>query len=408
VGSFFDSVSLALRSILRSPLRASLTILGILIAVSAVVTVDALGTGGRDRVSKQIEALGANFIMVFPQHSQASGAHGAQGSGMRLTEEDARAILHEATSVTAISPALRATVQIVYGDQNWLTQAFGTRLSYLQVRNWPVEHGQAWGEHDEATKSKVLLLGSTVARELFGAEDPVGRTVRIGRYGYRVLGVLATKGEAPFGADQDDAVLLPSTSFRARITRTPPGFAGSLMASATSTATTDRAVSQIDSVLRERHRIDAEGEPDFTIRTQKEFASMKDRISDVLTLLLVFVAAVSLVVGGIGVMNIMLVSVTERTREIGVRMALGARQVDIRAQFLVEAATLAFVGGLAGILCGGGLVALFRGVLHWNMTLRPLAVLVSLAASAATGIGFGFLPAHRAAGLDPIEALRHE
>jgi putative ABC transport system permease protein len=406
--AWLDGVALALRAIVRNPLRASLTILGILIAVSAVVTVDALGAGGRARVSSQIDAIGSNFIVVFPQSAQSSGARGAQGSGMRLTEEDGRAILRESTSVSAVAPALRAAVQVVYGDQNWSTQAFGTRLSYLDVRNWAVQRGEAWQAHDESAKSKVVLVGQTVAKNLFGNEDPVGHMVRIGRYPYLVLGVLAVKGETPFGADQDDIVLMPSTSFRARIMRTPPNFAGALLASATSSDTTDRAVRQIDAILRQRHRIEPGRDPDFVIRTQKEFAAMKDRISDVLALLLLFVAAVSLVVGGIGVMNIMLVSVTERTREIGIRMAIGARAGDIRAQFLVEAVTLAFLGGVAGVLVGAGLVAGLRAFLGWPMSLRPLAIAVSIGVSAATGVGFGFFPATRAAKLDPMEALRHE
>jgi putative ABC transport system permease protein len=403
-----SSAALALRAIVQNPLRASLTVLGILIAVAAVVTVDALGAGGRAHVSAQIDGLGSNFILVFPQASQASGAHGAQGTGMRLTEEDGRAILRDSTSVAAVAPALRATAQVVYGDQNWFTQAFGTRLSYLDVRNWAVESGSPWNLHDEATKGKVILVGQTVAHNLFGAQDPVGRTVRIGRYPYRVTGVLASKGETPFGADQDDVVLMPSTSFRARVMRTPPGFAGALMASATSSTTTDRAVAQIDAILRQRHRIEGDRTPDFMIRTQKEFADMKDRISEALSVLLVFVAAVSLFVGGIGVMNIMLVSVTERTREIGVRMAIGARPRDIRAQFLVEAVTLALLGGVAGVAVGAAAVSGLRALLGWEMALRPVAVFVAVAVSAATGVVFGFLPARRAAGLDPMDALRHE
>jgi putative ABC transport system permease protein len=327
---------------------------------------------------------------------------------MRLTEDDGRAILRDSTSIAAVAPAIRASEQVEYGDRNWSTQAFGTRLAYLEVRNWPVERGAAWEPHDEATKAKVVLLGRTVAQTLFGNEDPINRVVRIGRYPYRVLGVLGPKGDSPFGADQDDILLMPSTSFRARVMHTPPNFAGALLASATSSETTDRAVRQIDAILRQRHRIDSGRDPDFSIRTQKEFAAMKDRISGALSLLLVFVAAVSLVVGGIGVMNIMLVSVTERTREIGIRMAIGARAADIRTQFLVEAVALAFLGGVAGVLAGAGAVEVLRRALGWPMALRLPAVLVSIAVSAATGVAFGFFPARRAANLDPMEALRHE
>jgi putative ABC transport system permease protein len=403
-----DGIRLALRALVRNPMRASLTILGILIGIAAVVTVTAIGSGARENISDKMQSIGSNFIIVFPQAAQASGKHGAQGSGMRLTEDDGRAILNESTSIVAIAPALRALVQVVSGDRNTASNAIGTTLAYFKVRNWAVVHGDLWTEHDELTKSKVVVLGSTVARKLFGTDDPVGRTVRIGRYPYRVIGLLATKGEAPFGGDQDDAVIMPSTSFRTRIMHTPPGFAGVLMASASSIDTTDRAVHQIESILRQRHHIDEPADPDFVIRTQKEFAEMQDRIAFFITGLLLLVAAISLVVGGIGVMNIMLVSVTERTREIGIRMAIGAREADILVQFLVEAVALSSLGGLAGVLIGVGATRVLQAILEWHMTVAARPMAYSFAVSAAIGIAFGFFPARRAARLDPIEALRHE
>ena len=406
--AILDGVLSALRSILRNPLRASLTVLGILVGVAAVVTVTALGSGARDHVSQQIQAIGSNFVIVFPQVGQASGARGAQGSGVRLTEEDGRAIMRESTSVATVAPALRTMAQVVYGDQNWSTSVIGTTLPYFDVRNWAVASGSKWQANDELVKAKVVLLGATVARNLFGSEDPVGRTIRIGRYPYRVAGVMGVKGEAPFGGDQDDVVIMPSSSYRARVARTPPGFAGALMASATSPDTTDRAVQQIDSILRQRHRIAEGRDPDFVIRTQKEFAQMQDRIYQILTFLLVFVAGISLVVGGIGVMNIMLVSVTERTREIGIRMAIGAREGDIRMQFLVEAISLSLLGGIAGVAIGALTTGVLRRILEWHMALEARPIIVSVGVSAAVGIAFGFFPARRAARLDPIDALRHE
>jgi putative ABC transport system permease protein len=408
VRSILDGIRLAVRAIIRNPMRASLTVLGILIGVAAVVTVTALGSGAREHVSQQIQAIGSNFIIIFPQAPTASGARGSQGSGMRLTEDDARAILRESTSIASIAPSVRAGAQVVYGDQNWSTSIVGTTQSYLAVRNWAVDRGEVWDAHDEAIKSKVIVLGSTVAQKLFGNGDPIGHSLRIGRYPYRVLGVLAPKGEAPFGLDQDDLVLMPSTSFRARVLHTPPGFAGALVASATSTDTTGRAVRQIEAILRQRHHLGVGRESDFTIRTQKEFADLQARIYGILTDLLVFVAAISLMVGGIGVMNIMLVSVTERTREIGIRMAIGAREADIRTQFLVEAVALSVLGGLAGVATGGVAIVVLQSVLEWHMSLSPLAIATSIAVSGATGVAFGFIPARRAAGLDPIEALRHE
>jgi putative ABC transport system permease protein len=406
--ALLDGIRLAMRAVVRNPMRASLTVLGILIGVAAVVTVTALGSGAREHMAQQIQAIGSNFIMVYPESVQASGARGAQGSGVRLTEEDGHAIMRDTPSLIAMAPAVRASVQVVYGDQNRTTQAIGTTLPYLTVRSWTVDQGAPWDAHDEAVKSKVVLIGTTVAKNLFGNVDPVGRSIRIGRYPFRVVGVLGSKGEAPFGIDQDDIVLMPSTSFRARVLHTPPGFAGALMASTASTETTDRAVQQIDAILRQRHHLEAGRPADFAILTQKELADIQDKITGILSSLLIFVAAISLFVGGIGVMNIMLVSVTERTREIGIRMAIGAREGDIRTQFLVEAVALSVLGGIAGVTLGTLAIVVLERVLEWHMALSPLAIAVSIAVSGATGVVFGFVPARRAAGLDPIEALRHE
>jgi putative ABC transport system permease protein len=406
--SLLLALTIAFRAILRNRLRAVLTILGILIGVASVVTITALGAGARDSVGGQIQSIGSNFVIIFPQSAAASGAKGAQGSGVRLSGEDGKAILRDALSVTAVSPAIRAGAQAVYGDKNVLTSAEGVLLSYFTIRNWKVAHGSLWTEHDELLKTKTCVIGSTIQTKLFGDVDAVGQTLRIGRYPFRVVGVMESKGEAPFGGDQDDIIVMPITSFRARIVKTPPDFAGVLMVSATSAETTHRAVHQIDAILRQRHHI-AEGHaPDFEIHTQAEFQAMQSVIYNLLTLLLVCVAAISLFVGGIGVMNIMLVSVTERTREIGIRMAIGARSHEIQTQFLVEAVALAMLGGVAGALLGIGAIAIAGRVLAWKMALNPLALGVSIGTSALTGVVFGFFPARRAAQLDPIEALRHE
>jgi putative ABC transport system permease protein len=403
-----SGVLLALVAIRRNVLRASLTVLGILIGVMAVVAITALGAGARDSVGTKIQALGSNFLLIFPQSTAVSGAHGAQGTGHRLTEDDGRAILGESDSVRAITPWLESQVQVVFGDNNWSTMAGGATTDFQIVRNWHVTRGSIWTEHDEATKAKVCVLGSTVAEKLFGSADAVGQTIRIGRYPFRVLGVLESKGQAPFGGDLDDILLMPIGSMRTRILKTPPGFVGIFMVSATTADATDHAVKQIDSILRQRHKIADGAEDDFKVRTLKEFQDLQARVYDILTLVLVIVAGISLVVGGIGVMNIMLVSVTERTREIGIRMAIGAREADIRTQFLVEAVVLAVLGGLLGAVLGTVIVAVASKILEWPMTVNPVALAVSLTVSGATGVAFGFFPAQRAAKLDPIVALRHE
>ena len=403
-----DSIRIALRAIRKNMLRAALTVLGILIGVASVVVITALGDGARQSVGGQIESLGSNFIIVFPQQSNASGARGAQGGGVRLTEEDGRAIKREAVSIAAVAPVLRAQAQFVYMDKNVSTSALGTNRDYFTVRSWNVKSGAMWDESDEVLKSKVCLLGTTVKTNLFGEIDPIGHYIRVDRYNYRVIGVLESKGQAPIGGDQDDVVVMPIGSMRARIFRTPPGFAGALMMSATSADTNDRAVRQIDSILRQRHKIAEGREPDFAVRTQKEFLELQQTVYGALTLLLTIVAAVALFIGGIGVMNIMLVSVTERTREIGTRMAIGAREADIRSQFLTEAIVLASAGGLGGVLVGAIIVPIIGAFKEMTLSVNMTAATISILVSAAIGVVFGFFPARRAARLDPIEALRRE
>jgi putative ABC transport system permease protein len=405
--ALWSGIRLAFRSIVRSTLRAGLTILGILIGVAAVVIVTALASGARDAVSATIAGFGSNVILIGPQSKSASGAK-AKGGSARLTEDDGRAIAREAVSVATVAPMLGSRAQVVVADKNWSTQVFGSTRAFFTVRSWKMARGREWDEHDEALKSKVVVLGPTVATRLFGAEDPIGKSVRIGRYSWQVIGLLQSKGEGSFGGDQDDVVVMPISSMRSRIMRTAPGFAGMLFVSASSAERTDRAVAQIEAILRQRHHIEEGEEKDFWIGTQKEFQAMQESIFGVLTLLLVCIAAVSLIVGGIGVMNIMLVSVTERTREIGIRMAIGARARDIMTQFLVEAVVLALLGGLAGAATGIAVIRLLGSSFDWPMTLDPGALTVAILTSGMTGIAFGFFPARRAAGLDPIVALRHE
>jgi putative ABC transport system permease protein len=406
VKTFLSAFRLALRAIARSKLRAGLTVLGILIGVAAVVVVVALGTGVRQKVLGEISSLGANIIYIWPQSTNASGAK--QKESGRLTEADGLAILKEATSVAQVTPFSSMSAQVVAEDKNWATQIMGTDRSYWAVRDFKIVAGESWTEADELLKAKVCVIGDTVRENLFGERDPVGKYVRIGRYPYRIVGVLAKKGQSPFGEDQDDRVLMPIGSFRARVLPATPGRVQQLMASATDARTVDRAVMQIEQILRQRHKVDPDDEPDFAIRTQAEFRKSQEQIFDSLQVLLASIAAVSLLVGGIGVMNIMLVSVTERTREIGIRMAIGAGEGDILVQFLVEAVVLSLIGGLTGLLLGLGLIRVLTQALGWSMELPLSAVIAAVGTSGGIGVVFGFVPARRAARLDPIVALKNE
>ena len=406
--SILAAVRLALRAILRSKLRASLTVLGILIGVAAVVVVVALGTGVRNRIGGEISSLGANLIYIWPQATQVSGAKGSAKDSGRLTEADGMALGKEATSIALVAPFSSTSMQVVAGDKNWATSVMGVTRSYWEVRAFEFSKGQSWTEADEQLKTKVIVLGDTVRENLFGSGDGIGEYVRIGKYPFRVIAVLAKKGQSPFGEDQDDRILMPMGSFRSRILPTAPGRVQQLMASATDTLTVDRAVGQIEQILRQRHHIGPDEEPDFVIRTQAEFRKSQEQIFDTLQALLASVAAVSLLVGGIGVMNIMLVSVTERTREIGIRMAIGAGEADIMVQFLVEAVTLSVLGGVVGLAFGVAIIAVLSRALEWSMELPLQAVVAAVGTSGAIGIVFVFFPARRAARLDPIDALRHE
>jgi putative ABC transport system permease protein len=404
--SILSAIRLALLAIWRSKVRATLTVLGILIGVAAVVTVSALGVSARNSIGSSIESLGSNLLYIFPRSTNVSGAKGV--SSGRLTEQDGDAIASDAPSVKAITPFTSTIGQVVYGENNVSTSLAGVNRDYFDVRKFKIESGRSWTVEESRTKAKVGIIGHTVSDALFGDEDPIGRVVRIGLHPFVIIGVIERKGASTFGEDQDDRIIMPSSTFRARIRPGAPGRVGMLIASATDARTVERAQSQIDSIMRQRHHIGETDELDYSIHTQAEFRERQEQVLGILSILLISIAGISLFVGGIGVMNIMLVSVTERTREIGIRMAIGASSSDILIQFLVEAIVLTMLGGVVGTLLGVGAIYAFSQALKWQMTVPVDALLLALGTCVLIGVLFGFLPARRAANLDPIEALRQE
>lgn len=403
---FLSALWLAFRAVSRNKLRAGLTTLGITIGVAAVVTVTALATGARQGVMAQVSALGNNALIVFPRSSRTSGVRNDATS--KLNELDAKALTRDSTSIAAAVPFLRSAAVAVYESENTATSVIGTRLEYFSVRGWAVSDGEVWSTNAESVADKVCVIGVETRKKLFGTGDPIGKSVRLGRFYFQVIGVLEEKGQSPFGQNQDEIIVIPITTMRSSIIRSKPNEVHAILFSATSAETTKQAKRQAEVILRDRHRLQDGQEDDFEVRSQQEFQELQDTIFGYLTMLLIGVAAVSLVVGGIGVMNIMLVSVAERTREIGIRMAIGAREADILIQFLVEALVLATIGGFMGTAIGWGLIAIFAKLLSWNITMDLSTLLLALGTSSSIGLLFGFLPARRAARLDPIKALGRE
>jgi putative ABC transport system permease protein len=404
------TVRLASRAILRNKMRSFLTALGIIIGVSAVIAMVAIGEGAKKRVEQTFEAMGTNLLVVMSGSSAGGGLRGGFGTQPTLTWDDLRAIGSELSAVRAVAPVLRSGTTVQSDDQNWTTGVAGTSADYFAIRNATVSAGRPFEGTDVEGNAKVVVLGQTVVEKLFGpGVKAVGRAVRIKRVPFEVIGVLAKKGQSPMGQDYDDIVVMPWTTFQTRIQGGLGKYvAGTLFVSATSSDATRRAQNQITSLLRDRHRLAPGAEDDFSVRNLSEIASAQEEGTRVLTALLASIAAVALLVGGIGIMNIMLVSVTERTREIGLRMSVGARPRDILLQFMVEALTLALTGGAlgiaAGLVAGRGLAAHFQ----WPMIVDAGTVLLAVGFSAAVGLLFGLYPARKASRFDPIEALRYE
>ncbi len=397
---------LALRALQRNKLRSLLTMLGIVIGVGAVVAMVGIGNGAKAQVEAQIATLGQNVILIFPGSSFSGGVQSGSGGVGTLKLEDAKAIADEVSGVVAVSPGTRVTSQLGFGNQNWSTSVAGEAPEYFDIRQWEIVEGSGFTEQDVRAASKVAVIGATVAKQLFGEEESIGQIMRVRNVPFQVIGVLKPKGTSIMGSDQDDVVIVPYSTVMKRLS----GATNLRMISVQciSEDRTQAVVNGITDLMRQRHRLGQDRENDFMVRSQQEIAEMATATSKVLRLLLGAIASVSLVVGGIGIMNIMLVSVTERTREIGIRIALGAHGTDILKQFLIEAVTLSSLGGLIGILLGLGTSTLLSRFAGWPTLTSANAIIIAFLFSAAVGVFFGLYPAKKAAALDPIDALRYE
>jgi putative ABC transport system permease protein len=407
----FQALRIALRSLRVNKLRTALTMLGIMIGVGAVIAMVSVGAGAQARVAEQIQSLGSNLIIVLPGSRNTAGLRLGQGSQVTITEDDAVAIAREVPIVQAAAPASRGTAQVVYGNLNWSTSITGVTADFFEARDWMLESGRPILREDVDGATKVAVVGQTAAVNLFGDSDPLGEIIRIKKVPFTVVGVLTRKGQTTWGQDQDDVIVMPLSTAKKKVlgvsqanSRSVHAISIKVMAGEDMT----EAEAQVRTLLRDRHRLQPYQEDDFWIRNLSEVLQTQEETSAVLTYLLAAIASVSLLVGGIGIMNIMLVSVTERTREIGLRMAVGARARDILTQFLVEAVTLSLIGGMVGIAIGIGGSNAIAYFAEWRTVLALNAVVLAFGFAAAIGIFFGFYPARKASRLDPIEALRYE
>jgi putative ABC transport system permease protein len=405
------SSRIALRALRVNKLRSTLTMLGIIIGVGAVIAMVAIGSGAQARVAEQLQALGANMIFVFPGSTTSGGLRAGAGSSISLTEEDAWTIQRDVQGVVAAAPTMRGSGQLVWGNLNWSTMIVGVTPEYFDARDWPTTSGRVFTQEDVDGAAKVAILGQTVAQSLFGDTDPIGQTVRVKKLLCTVVGVLDSKGQNTFGQDQDDVIVIPLTTAKRKVLGVSLANARTVNGISIKVADNEdlKEVQQhIRDLVRQRHRLQPGQDDDFGIRSAAEMVQTKDEQAQLMTKLLMSIASVSLLVGGIGIMNIMLVSVTERTREIGLRMAVGARGRDILTQFLVEALTVALIGGSVGVVAGLGASFALAYFGEWRTVVSPPAILLAFTFSGLIGIFFGFYPARKAAGLNPIDALRYE
>ncbi len=399
---------IALRAIAANKLRSFLTMLGIIIGVASVIAMLAIGQGSKKSIQANIAEMGSNMIMIRPGQDKGPGGARQDASDMQTLKLKDYETLKESTKyLSAISPSVNSSGQFIFGNNNTPSTIYGIAPDYMQIRQLKVEDGEMFTDDDIKSSAKVCLIGKTVADNLFtNGEDPVGQVIRFNKIPFRVVGVLKSKGYNSFGMDQDDVVLAPYTTIMKRVLSVT--YLEGINASAITEDMTDLAIDEITSLLRENHKLKSSDEDNFTIRSQQEMAQMMNSTSDTMTVLLLVVACISLVVGGIGIMNIMYVSVTERTKEIGLRMSVGARGIDILNQFLIESVMLSITGGIIGVIVGVGAAVGINVFAHWPIQIQPWSVVLSFAVCSATGIFFGWYPAKKAASLDPIEAIRYE
>ena len=399
-------VKVAAQSILKNKMRTLLTMLGIVIGVGAVIVMVAVGHGARSRIEQQVQSLGTNMIVITPGSTQQGGVSQGAGTIARLTLQDAEKLKREGTLLSAVSPVIFTRSQLIGPQGNWRAMINGVAVDYQAIRDWPAEAGVFFSEADVRSIRRVAVLGSTVAENLYAGMDPVGQQMQIRNVPFTVIGVLTPKGQTATGTDQDDVVLIPYTTMQNRLS----GFSriGQILASTYSTSDIPAAQQEIRAIMRESHRLSGADEDVFTIRNQTDLAQAAAGTTEVMSWLLAAIASISLLVGGIGIMNIMLVSVTERTREIGIRMAIGARGSDVLTQFLIESVVMSVLGGLIGLAVGYAGAAVLGHITGWSTATPPQAALIAVGFSAAVGVFFGFYPARKAAALNPIQALRYE
>jgi len=402
-----NQLKAAIRSLSKNKMRTFLTMLGIIIGVASVIAMLAIGQGSKESIQAQISNLGTNLLTIFPSASMTGGVRMEAGSSVRLTLDDYKAVADRCPAVMYSTPTVRTSGQLIAGSQNWRTSVWGVYPDYFDIRNLTIQSGTIFTVAEDRSASKVCVIGQTVAKYLFGeGVDPVGKQIRINKIPFLVTGLITAKGQNAFGQDQDDIVIAPFTTVQERMLTIT--YINSIMVSATTEKMIPEATDEITQVLKERHRLGPSEDPDFTIRSQADIANAATATSGILTILLASIASISLLVGGIGIMNIMLVSVTERTREIGIRMGVGARGRDVLLQFLIEALMISLIGGIIGVGLGILTSEVIAGIMKWPVTITLQSIILSFLFSTAIGIFFGWYPARKAASLNPIDALRYE